>query len=342
MSVSETEPINVGLIGLGNSGWYYHAQATLENSSDFRISAVNGRRPASTQAGAQRFSAHGHNDWHDLVADDTVDLVVVATPHDLHAPMAIEAMNAGKHVVVEKPMAITRVECDAMITAAQRNGRVLSVFHNRRWEPSFQIITEMMKAGELGEVWRTETRRMHRGKYAVAGSDSPHTGSEPATWAHTGNHGGGVTYLIAPHLIDHQLLLHGAPSSVSAIMHRYPNDDVEHYLDLNMDFGHAQARIELFREIPFDLPKWSVFGSRGTVVCPDFGTLIHHRADGSVREYSDLPTVQGCNEFYEQLAQSIRRGAQAPVRAQDGAAVVQVLQAAHQSAAQAGAAVSFE
>ncbi len=328
--------IGVGVIGLGNSGWYYHAQSTLEPSKDFDVVAVSAQRAERTQAGADRFGAVGYQNWHDLIADDRVELVIVATPHDLHAPMAIAALEAGKHVVVEKPMATTKAQCDAMIAAAKSAGRILSVFQNRRWEPSFQIIKDLIGSGELGTVWRTEERRMHAGKYTVAGTDRAHAGTEPAAWAHTTAGGGGVSYLIAPHLIDHQLQLHGTPTTITAQMHTFASDDVEHYLDLHLHYPQVLCRIEVFRELAFDLPKWAVFGTRGTVVCHDFGTLIHTRADGSVREYGGLAPLQGCDEFYDDLAAAIRGAGPEPVCAQDGALVVQVLELAHRSAAQGG------
>src|SRR5690606_5482018 len=144
-----------------------------------------------------------------------------------HEPVAVAALEAGKHVVVEKPMATTAAETRAMLEAARRNDRMLTVFQNRRWEPTFRLIRSLAAAGEVGEVWRVEERRMHAGKYTVSGAERPHAGTALAEWAHRPDSGGGVSYLIAPHLIDHQLVLHGSrPRSVSAIMHTYDGDQV--------------------------------------------------------------------------------------------------------------------
>ena len=335
--------IGVGLVGLGNSGWYYHAEGTLERSRDFALVAVSGRTPARTAAAAARFAARAHPDWASLLADDRVEVVVVATPHDLHAPIAIRALEAGKHVVVEKPMAMTRAEADAMIAAATGNGRVLTVFQNRRWEPSFQLIRQLVADGAIGDVWRVEERRMHRGKYTVAGTDRPHAGTEMAGWAHGPAGGGGVTYLIAPHLVDHQLVLHGGPPAmVSAVMHTYPGDEVEHYLDLRLGFPDGrQARVEIFRENVVDLPKWSVFGDAGTIICPDFDVLVVERPDGVRREYSGLAPLQACDVFYDGLARALREGTRPPVEPREAADVVAVLEAAHASARCGGYAIQL-
>ncbi|WP_420111016.1 Gfo/Idh/MocA family protein [Pseudactinotalea sp.] len=334
-------PIGVGIIGLGNSGWYYHAEGTLERSPDFDIVAVNARRPERTAAGAQRFGARGHDDWRTLVTDDAVQVVVVATPHDQHAPMTLAALAAGKHVVVEKPMASTVSETEAMLAAAEKHDRILTVFHNRRWEPSFQIIRRLVAEGAIGEIWRSEERRMHRGKYTVAGADRAHAGTEPAAWAHTTAGGGGVVNLIAPHLVDHQLLLHaGLPHSVTAVMHRYPADEVEHHGEIVLNYGEGvSARIEVFRECDVDLPKWSVFGSSGTIVAQNFDSLTLIRPGQPDEVFDGLAPLQACDEFYEEFALAIRGEGPAPVSARDAADVVRVLGAAHRSSASAGASI---
>ncbi|GAB2608570.1 Gfo/Idh/MocA family protein [Pseudactinotalea suaedae] len=335
-------PIGVGVIGLGNSGWYYHAEGTLERSSDYDIVAVSARRRERTAAGAQRFAARGHDDWRDLVKDESVDVVVVATPHDQHAPMTLAALAAGKHVVVEKPMASTPAETEAMLAAADEHQRILTVFQNRRWEPSFQIIRTLLADGAIGDVWRSEERRMHRGKYTVAGVDRAHAGTEPAAWAHSMEGGGGVVNLIAPHLVDHQLLLHGGlPRAVTATMHRYPQDDVEHHGDLRLDYGDGvAARIEVFRECDVNLPKWSVFGSSGTIVADDFDELRLIRPGRDDEVFGGLAPLQACGEFYEQLARAVRDEGPVPVDPRQAADVVRVLDAAHRSAASGGALVA--
>lgn len=337
-----TARIGVGLVGLGNSGWFYHAEGTLEHSDDFELVAVAARTADRAEVAARRFGARAHADWRTLVSDDAVEVVVVATPHNLHAPIALAALAAGKHVVVEKPMAMNAAECAAMIAAAERAQRILTVFHNRRWEPSFLLLRDLVESGSLGDVWCIEERRMHRGKYTVSAPDRAHAGTDLALWAHGTDGGGGVTNLIAPHLIDHQLVLHGGPpETVSAVMHTFPGDEVEHYLDLRMGFSDGRlSRIEVFREEVVDLPKWSVLGTRGTAVCPDFETLQVTYADGRTRSFEGLAPLQACDAFYDGLAVAIRAGAEVPVDPREAAAAVHVIDLAHQSALRKGAVLS--
>lgn len=336
-------PIGVGLIGLGNSGWYYHAEGTLRKSEQFDLVAVSGRTRARTDAAARAFGAAPHSDWRKLIEDPRVQLVVIATPHDLHYPMAVAAAAAGKHVVVEKPMSNTTAEAREMIAAAEESGVVLSVFQNRRWEHQYQTIRQLVREGAIGNVWRVEERRMHRGKYTVSGPDSPHSGTEPAAWAHTTEQGGGVTYLISPHLIDHQLQLFGEdPLDVSAVMHTFPGDAVEHYADIRMTFpGGALSRIEIYREAIEELPSWVVAGDRGTIVGPDLRTL-HIRLQGQdSKTLDDLPQLRECDAFYEQLHRAITEGEPPPVEPLDSAKVIRVIELAHMSARSGGTRQSF-
>src|SRR5690606_12456825 len=136
----DARPFGVGIVGMGNSGWYYHAEGTPEHSPDYTIAAVSARTRERTDAAARRFGARGCPSRPGLVADPAVHIVVVAPPHHLHEPVAVGALEAGKHVVVEKPMATTAAETRAMLEAARRNDRMLTVFQNRRWEPTFRLI----------------------------------------------------------------------------------------------------------------------------------------------------------------------------------------------------------
>ncbi|GAB3742876.1 Gfo/Idh/MocA family protein [Microlunatus parietis] len=328
----------VGLIGLGNSGWFYHAEGVLERSDQYRLRAVASARPERAEAAGRRFGARPYRTWQELIGNDDLDLIVIATPHHLHAEMTVAALDAGHHVVVEKPMAITRAECDRMLDAAKRNSRMLTVHQNRRWEPSYLIIVDLVRNGDLGDVWRVEERRMHRGKYVVAGPDQPHSGHDLAAWAHTREGGGGVGYLIAPHLIDHQVQLLGAPTTVSAVTHTFPGDQVEHYLDLRLGYPDGPlSRVEIFREDVVDLPKWTVLGSRGSIVCPDFNTVIIDLDGRDRRVITDLPAVRAADEFYRQLWTAITDAGPPPVDPSGAAVVTEILELAHRSARRGGA-----
>src|SRR5262249_40926178 len=119
----------------------------------------------------------GYGELGEALADPQVELVVIATPHDTHADLAVRALDAGKHCVVDKVMALSTAECDRMIAARDRSGRMLSVFHNRRWDWDFATVKDVIARGEIGRpllfesaVCRSSAPRGWRGNLASAGT----------------------------------------------------------------------------------------------------------------------------------------------------------------------------
>lgn len=346
---SETgiRPIGVGVIGLGNSGRYYHAEGTLFPSPHYRLAAVCDTDETQAHAAAERFGATAYTDWRKLAADDTVELVVVALPHHLHRDVCVGCSAAGNHVVVEKPMATTTADALAMITAAEQAGRLLTVFHQRRWDPDFRVIREAVRAGAIGAPWRAETRRSNAGAYVVAGAGAPHAGTEVAEWAHARSGGGGVVFLAAPHLVDHLLQLIGRlPRTVSARTHTENGDakngDAETYVEITMDFGDGLVcRAEVSPSAPTNPAKWAVYGRTGAITSATGRTVVARTPDGERTLAADLPPLRHCDEFYEILAAAIRKGTPPPVYPRDGLAVIAVLEAALESAAAGATPVPF-
>jgi len=92
----------------------------------------------------------------DLLANGDADLITVITPHDSHTDVALQCLNAGKHVVIEKPMTITTEQCDTLIAAANAHGVILSTYHNRHWDGHLLEALQHINAGEIGDVFRIE------------------------------------------------------------------------------------------------------------------------------------------------------------------------------------------
>ncbi|MDB5327900.1 MAG: oxidoreductase domain protein, partial [Phycisphaerales bacterium] len=138
-------PVRVGIAGLGRSGWGIHAEAIAQQPTRFQLVAVTDDQALRRAEAVARFGCTAHCDIGQLVRDPNVELVVIATPNHMHAEHAIAAMNAGKDVLCEKPMAASPAEADAMIDAARRNGRTLTVFNNRRFDPHFLKVREIVE-----------------------------------------------------------------------------------------------------------------------------------------------------------------------------------------------------
>src|SRR5215211_2167220 len=129
--------VNVGIVGLGRSGWDIHARTLSTLKSQFRVTTVTDSRPERNQEAVQSLGCRAHPDFAALLDDQDVELVVIATPSHVHAAQVMEALARGKHVVCEKPMALSAADADRMIEAAERGSRLLTVFHNMRYWPDF-------------------------------------------------------------------------------------------------------------------------------------------------------------------------------------------------------------
>jgi predicted dehydrogenase len=152
-------------LALFGVGWvqHFHARGVIEHPRA-EIAAVANWREPSLAAFAERFGiARTTTTWEDLASDPGIDAVIISTPNVLHAPQAIACLQAGKHVLVEKPMATSVVECDAMIAAARSSGASLMVAHCWRFRDEVRAMRARIEAGELGEIVKTRGYGVHAG-----------------------------------------------------------------------------------------------------------------------------------------------------------------------------------
>lgn len=194
--------LRVGLIGFGYAGRTFHAPL-IAATPGLALCAV-----ASSQPDAVRAALGGTVDVHAepaaLIARADLDLVVIATPNDTHAPLASAALQAGKAVVVDKPFALDSTQAAALVALAERRGRLLSVFHNRRWDGDFLTVRAMLASGELGRVTQA---RFHFDRYRPL---------VRARWREANSPAGGLWIDLGPHLIDQALQLFGEPAAIQA------------------------------------------------------------------------------------------------------------------------------
>lgn len=198
--------LHFGLIGVGNIARSH--VAAIKATPDAELVAVATRNP---ERGRQFVAEHGgswYADYHDLLAQENVDVVALCTPHDLHAPMTIDAAAAHKHVLCEKPMARNVLECDAMIAACERAGVTLGIIFQSRFEPLSRKLKALLDDGKLGRLlWVSASTIWHR-------TDAYYLS---APWRGTLAHeGGGVLINQAIHAIDLLLWLSGMPARITA------------------------------------------------------------------------------------------------------------------------------
>lgn len=187
-------PITVGIAGLGRAGWSLHALG-VEAHPSFRLVAVNDPDLERRSEATERFGCRAYETYEELVADAEIELMVVATPSHLHAPMACAALSAGKHALVDKPMALRVNEADEMLALARKSGKILTAFHTRRVDSEFLKIEEIVGSGVLGPL--------HEIKLSVYSYD------RRFDWQTLRKLGGGQLNNWGSHLIDIALKLGG-------------------------------------------------------------------------------------------------------------------------------------
>lgn len=329
--------IRVGLVGYGMASRVFHAPL-IAAVPGIAVTAVASGKPEAVRVDLGDVAVVPTADA--LFADPAIDLIVVATPTATHAPLAIAALRAGKHVVVEKPFATSLAEAQAVVTAAEVAGRKLWVFHNRRWDGDFMAVRDSIQAGTIGRVVHFEAT-FDRFRPDVIDR-----------WREDGSPGSGLWFDLAPHLVDQALQLFGPPQAVSAEMAalrdgaraddwalvtlRYPDKRVVLHVSL-LAIGAA--------------PRFRVHGTQGSLVKqaidpqeaqivaglhpgdPDYGLdpdpLVTIAADGRRRE-SAVP--RGCQQmFYASVAESLTQGGTGPNTIDQALMVQAVIDAAHRS-----------
>ena len=244
------------LIGYGGMGrWHVEKLRTLP---EFEIAGIYDILPERREA-AVKDGLTAYDSLESLLADASVELVTIATPNDLHRPIAIQAMAAGKHVISEKPVTLSSRDLQAMIDASRKYGRIFSVHQNRRWDEDFLIIKQIYEQNSLGRVFNIESR--------VHGSRGV-----PGDWRNTWLQGGGMILDWGVHMLDQLLMLVDEPvvSTFCTVSH-VTNDEVDDGFKAIITFGNGlTAQVEVGTSNFINLPRWYMQGENGTAVIHDW------------------------------------------------------------------------
>jgi predicted dehydrogenase len=247
-----TAPLNVGLLGFGYASATFHAPL-IAAVPGLQLTAISSSRPQDVHMAWPKVTVCESPEQ--LLARPDIDLVVVATPNNTHAPLAAQALMAGKHVVVDKPFTLNVREAHDLIALARQQQRVLSVFHNRRWDGDFMSVQAALARQALGRIVHFES---HFDRYRPV---------VPLRWRDSGEPGSGLWFDLGPHLLDQSLQLFGLPQTLSLDWAQQRDnsraDDwfhaVLHYDELRVVL-HASA---LTAHVP---PRFTVHGTRGSLV----------------------------------------------------------------------------
>ncbi|ADI00423.1 Gfo/Idh/MocA family protein [Salisediminibacterium selenitireducens] len=167
------KPLQAGIIGCGTIAFFRHLPEYAQEEG-VNIKAVCDLVEERADKYAKQYDAEAYTDFEKLLDDEEIDIVSICTPNALHAPMTIKALEKGKHVLCEKPMATGSEEAQAMIDAAEKSGKLLMIGHNQRFTPSTQKARELIREGVLGKVFSFRTTFGHGGpeSWSVEGKNT--------------------------------------------------------------------------------------------------------------------------------------------------------------------------
>lgn len=240
------------MVGLGRAGWKIHVSTLRTVPARYRLVAVVDPDAGRREEAAATLSCRAHADLESVLEDDSVELVVVASPSHLHTKHVLAAIDAGKHVVCEKPFALCLEDSDLMIEAAEAAGIVLAPFHNRRYEPHYRKVLEVMNSGALGEVlnvrlcWHRFSRRWD--------------------WQAMRRYGGGALYNNGAHLIDQALEMFDDPEPELFVDLRRGlslGDAEEHMKLVLRPSSGPTLDIEFTNACAYEQDRWHVMGTGG-------------------------------------------------------------------------------
>ncbi|MFN8347124.1 MAG: oxidoreductase [Spirosomataceae bacterium] len=245
--------LNVGLIGFGLSGRYFHAPF-LEVSPHFNLKKVVTRNSAAVHEFNPTIEVVSTAE--ELLADASIDLVFVCTPNHLHFTNAKAALEAGKHVVIEKPFTNTTVEADVLIKLAAQKNLVITAYQNRRWDADFLTIQQLLNEGKLGEVVEYEA---HFDRYRPEVAQG--------TWKEVASAGAGNLYNLGPHLIDQALALFGTPKTITATIKIIrPTGETDDYFDIRMDYEDKRVILKASLLVFENGLRYIIHGTKGSFI----------------------------------------------------------------------------
>ena len=334
--------VRCAIVGYGpvfDWGWM-HAR-WMQAVPDMQLVAICDRAPeCAAKAGRDFPEVDTYTDLDQMLQGQDIDLVSIVTPHNTHVSLAVRCLDAGKHTVVEKPMCISVAEATQMVEAAERAGRTLAVFHNRRHDGNVRAIRQVIAQGLIGEVFHIEVTAM--GYSGDSGYGRP---GEP--WRASKEVSGGALYDWGAHAIDWVLSMVPAPmTQVTGFFHRVrqgaSNEDQTRAI-VRFENGCVAEILQSSIAYVGRPYLWYILGTEGAIVDSGHGAI-----DGYCRELNGPPggsfrlcTAAGEREvpylesdwatYYADLSEHLLRGQPVPVSGEDGRRVIAVLEAAERS-----------
>jgi len=316
------DKIRMAVVGYGGMGsWHVRSVQEMDKFEVAGIWDID----EDARKEAEENGLHVYSSLEDLCADDTVELVTVATWNDVHKPIAIQLMKAGKNVISEKPVTLSVADLTEMIEVSKETGKMLTVHQNRRWDSDFLTAKNIIDKNTLGRVFRIESR--------VQGSRGI-----PGDWRNEAGHGGGMVLDWGVHLLDQALTLTDNDPLVSVWAKTTHITNVEcddgFYCEMTFRSGLSYY-VEVTTNNFIELPRWYLLGINGTSVIKNWdlegkSTLIHDwskidavpvkagtgitktmapRTDETIHDEALEPVYGEWVQYYDNIYDVIRNGA---------------------------------
>jgi scyllo-inositol 2-dehydrogenase (NADP+) len=361
-----TSPIRTAVLGYGLAGRVFHCPFVAAVPG-LELSAIALRSEQSAQRTAEAVKdlypqAKILNSITDAIHSPEIDLIVVGTPNDSHFEYASAALRAGKHVVIDKPIAVSSAECAELIDLSTRHDRIVAPFHNRRFDNDYLTVKKVIAEGRVGRV-----------NQIISHMDRFRPIQRPNTWKEAPGGAAGLLFDLGPHLIDQALGLYGPPASITAsVRHDRDKTDIDDAFSIIFEYsvdGHAlryECHSTMLAADP--APRFTVHGTHGSytksgldpqepalisgtrppvldggpidksswIADPQnmWGTLTSavERAEPVKLERSEYPTVPGdYRRFYASVRDAINGKAELAIPASAGYRTMRLIELAVQS-----------
>lgn len=272
-----TKTINVGLIGFGMAGRVFHAP-TITSVEGLQLVKIRETKEPNINIIRNRFpNATVVNDSKAIFDDPHIDLVVIATPNTSHFPLAKEALQAGKNVVVDKPFTITTAEADELIVLAKQQNKLLSVYHNRRFDSTTKTAKKIIDSGVLGTLVEYEVRY-----------DRFRNALRKDAWREEALPGSGILYDLGAHLIDQAQYFFGLPQAVTAdVRIQRPGAKATDNFEVILHYPDLKVTLKAGMLVREKVPHMLLLGDKGTYI--KYGMDVQEEALKAGQSPKDMP-----------------------------------------------------
>jgi scyllo-inositol 2-dehydrogenase (NADP+) len=335
--------INTALVGFGMTAKVMHAPF-LATDENYNVTTVVERHKEESKSMFPQ--AQIVRSFEELLEKEEVELVIITTPNNSHFTYAQQALQRGKHVVLEKPFTITSTDAEALVQTAKQTGKVLSPFHNRRYVADFRTMQQILQQKLLGEI---HTFEGHFDRYRPE--------PKPAAWREEALPGSGILYDLGPHLIDQALCLFGLPQTITADVRLQRSFSVvDDAFDIKLDYGFLQVVLKSGMLVREPGPRYQIHGTLGSYIkwgedvqeallkegalpnVEGWGTepeeqygLLHTEIAGKVmkKQFPSLPGNFGL--YYQNLYKTIVNGAPLREKGEHGYNTIKLIELAFAS-----------